>query len=524
VREPNIEDTIAILRGLKEKYEIHHGVRIQNSAILAAANLSERYITDRFLPDKAIDLIDEAASRLRIEIDSLPTEIDDVERDIMRLEIERQALSKEKDTTSKDHRKKIEQEIAQLKERSNAMKARWKNEVAAIQKARDLKEQLEIARHDLEEAKRRGDLNLAAKLMHGDIPALEQQLEEENQKLTRVNGEKRMLKEEVDEDDVAGVVSQWTGIPVAKMLEGELSKLLRMEERLKERVVGQDEAIRLVSEAVRRARAGLQDPRRPIRSFLFMGPTGVGKTELSRALAEFLFDDENAMVRIDMSEYMEKHAVARLIGAPPGYVGYEEGGQLTEMVRRRPYAVVLLDEIEKAHRDVFNILLQLLDDGRLTDGQGRTVDFSNAVVIMTSNVGSEYIYELGGQDDEEMERLIQESLKASFRPEFLNRIDEMVIFKSLGLEELKGIVKIQLRYISKLLDARKIELELTDQARNHLARVGYDPAFGARPLKRAMQTHLLNPLSDKILKGEVREGDHLMADVSEEGILTFTPA
>jgi ATP-dependent Clp protease ATP-binding subunit ClpB len=513
VGEPSVEDTIAILRGLKERYEVHHGVRIKDSAIVAAATLSHRYITDRFLPDKAVDLIDESASRLRIEIDSMPDELDAVERRITQLEIERQALKKEKDKVSKERLGKLDAELADLKESSAEMKVQWENEKAGITAIRDTKAEIEKLKAEYERAERQGDLNRAAELRYGKLTESEKRLADENAKLAGLQKDRQMLKEEVDEDDVAAVVSSWTGIPVSRMLEGERDKLLKMEDRLKDRVVGQDEAIRVVSDSVRRARAGLQDPRRPIGSFIFMGPTGVGKTELGRALAEFLFDDEDAMVRIDMSEFMEKHSVARMIGAPPGYVGYEEGGYLTEAVRRRPYSVVLMDEIEKAHPDVFNVLLQILDDGRLTDGQGRTVDFTNTIVIMTSNVGSQWIRELGGGDADEMRKRVTEALRAQFRPEFLNRIDEIVIFNSLDLERIKEIVDIQLRRLKALLAGRKMEIELTDAAREMIAREGFDPVYGARPLKRALQREVQNPLAVKILEGDFGEGDKVVVEV-----------
>ncbi len=519
VGEPSVEDTIAILRGLKERYEVHHGVRIKDTAIVAAATLSHRYITDRFLPDKAVDLIDESASRLRIEIDSMPQELDQIERRIMQLEIERQALKKEKDKASKERLEKIDQELADLKESSSEMKVQWENEKAAITALRDTKAEIESVKAEYERAERQGDLNRAAELRYGRLTELEKRLADENTRLTELQKDRQMLKEEVDEDDIAAVVSSWTGIPVSKMLEGERSKLLKMEDRLKERVVGQGEAIRVVSDSVRRARAGLQDPRRPIGSFIFMGPTGVGKTELGRALAEFLFDDEDAMVRIDMSEFMEKHSVARMIGAPPGYVGYEEGGYLTEAVRRRPYSVVLMDEIEKAHPDVFNVLLQILDDGRLTDGQGRTVDFTNTIVIMTSNVGSQWIQELGGGDADEMRKRVTEALRAQFRPEFLNRIDEIVIFNSLDLERIKEIVDIQLTRLRALLAERKMGVELTDAAREMIAREGFDPVYGARPLKRALQREVQNPLAVRILEGELSDGDTVVVDVKDGAIV-----
>jgi ATP-dependent Clp protease ATP-binding subunit ClpB len=513
--EPSVEDTIAILRGLKERYEIHHGVKIQDNALVAAATLSHRYITDRFLPDKAIDLVDEAASRLRMEIDSMPTEIDEIERKIMQLQIEEQALKKESDAASKERLKKLQAELAELRESSGELKLHWQNEKQAIQKIRALKEQIEQGKIESERAERTGDLNKAAELKYGRLPALEKDLEIENKKLVELQKDQKMLTEEVTPEDIAEVVAKWTGIPVAKMMEGEVEKLLQMEDRLRRRVVGQDEALQKVANAVRRARAGLQDPNRPIGSFIFLGPTGVGKTETARALAEFLFDDEQAMIRIDMSEYMEKHAVSRLIGAPPGYVGYEEGGQLTEAVRRRPYSVILFDEIEKAHPDVFNVLLQILDDGRATDGQGRTVDFKNTVLIMTSNLGSQFITELAGKNDEEMERRVTEALRAHFRPEFLNRIDEVIIFHSLQESQIEKIVDIQLARLDKLLAERKITLTLTEGARRFIAQHGYDPVYGARPLKRAIQKYLQDPLALKLLAGEFHEGDHIVAEVGK---------
>jgi ATP-dependent Clp protease ATP-binding subunit ClpB len=514
VGEPSVEDTIGILRGLKERYEVHHGVRIQDSALVAAATLSSRYIADRFLPDKAIDLVDEAASRLRIEIDSMPTEIDQVERRLIQLEIERQALRKESDKASKERLAKVEREIAELRETSAGMKAHWQQEKAAIQKIRTTKEQIEQARFQVDEVTRKGDLGKAAELRYGTLPGLEKQLAAENEKLAQLQSKQRMLKEEVDAEDVAEVVAKWTGIPVSRLLEGEMQKLLHVEDRLRERVVGQDEALLLVANAVRRARAGLGDPRRPIGSFLFMGPTGVGKTELARALAEFLFNDEHALVRLDMSEYMEKHTVARLVGAPPGYVGYDEGGQLTEAVRRRPYAVVLFDEIEKAHPDVFNALLQVLDDGRLTDGKGRTVDFRNTVVIMTSNVGSDLIQESSrrGEDDERLKEQLMDVLRHTFRPEFLNRVDETVIFKSLGRDEIGKIVEIQLKDLRKRLAERKLQLEVTPEAKAMLAERGYDPVFGARPLKRTIQRMIENPLAVEVLAGRFGEGDTVVVE------------
>jgi ATP-dependent Clp protease ATP-binding subunit ClpB len=525
VGEPTVEQTIAILRGLKERYEVHHGVRIQDSAIVAAATLSNRYITDRFLPDKAIDLIDESASRLRIEIDSMPTEIDEVERKIVQLEIERQALSKEKDKASRERLKKIEQELADLREQSSQLKAEWQREKAAIEKGKNIKEQIEKARFELEQATRQSDLGKAAELRYGLLPQLEKELQAEEQRVATDAGAgtKRMLKEEVDAEDVAEVVSKWTGVPVSKLMEGAVERLLKIEERLRQRVVGQDEALLMVANAVRRSRAGLGDPRRPIGSFLFMGPTGVGKTELARALAEMLFDDEKAMVRIDMSEYMEKHTVARLIGAPPGYIGYDEGGQLTEVIRRRPYAVILFDEIEKAHADVFNILLQVLDEGRLTDGKGRTVDFRNAVIIMTSNVASDLIQEMArrGEDEGPQKEQLMEALRRTFRPEFLNRIDEIVIFHSLGRDQIEQIVEIQLRDLRKRLAERKITVELTEEARKTLADRGYDPQFGARPLKRTIQRLIENPLATDLLAGKFREGDHVLIDTRDRETFDF---
>ena len=519
VGEPTVEDTIAILRGLKERYEVHHGVRIQDAALVAAARLSNRYITGRFLPDKAVDLIDESASHLRMEIDSMPQELDRVERRMMQLEIEQKALQKETDAQSKERLEKVEAELADLKESSSEMRVQWENEKEAIAMIRETKAEIEAAKSEYERAEREGDLNRAAELRYGRLTELEKKLASGNEKLALLQSGRQMLKEEVGEDDVAEVVAMWTGIPVARMLEGEREKLLEMETRLRLRVVGQEEAISVVADSVRRARAGLQDPRRPIGSFIFMGPTGVGKTELGRALAEFLFDDEDAMVRIDMSEFMEKHSVARLIGAPPGYVGYEEGGYLTEAVRRRPYSVVLLDEIEKAHPDVFNVLLQILDDGRLTDGKGRTVDFTNTIIIMTSNVGSEWIGELGASEEDEMRRRVTDALRAQFRPEFLNRIDETVIFKSLSLDQIKEIVDIQLRRLKELLRERKMDVELTDAAREMIAREGFDPVYGARPLKRALQREVQNPLAVRILEGEFEDGDTILVDVKDGGTI-----
>jgi ATP-dependent Clp protease ATP-binding subunit ClpB len=517
VDEPSVEDTIAILRGLKERYEVHHGVRITDAALVAAAVLSHRYISDRFLPDKAIDLVDEAASRLKIELDSMPTEIDVIEREIMQHEMERQALKKEKDPASKERLKKLEKELAELKEKSSALKAEWQKEKAVIQEQRKWKEELDQLRTELERAQRRGELAKASEIQYGRIPQLEKKLADATAKAAK-DRRSTLLREEVTEEDIAEVVSSWTHIPVSRLQEGEREKLVKLEQHLHQRVVGQDEAIKAVSNAVRRARAGLQDPNRPIGSFIFLGPTGVGKTELSRALAEFLFDDENAMIRIDMSEYMEKHTVARLIGAPPGYVGYEEGGQLSEAVRRKPYSVVLFDEIEKAHPDVFNVLLQVLDDGRITDGQGRTVDFKNTVIIMTSNIGSQYITE--EESKEARSRLVMDALRAHFRPEFLNRVDEIIIFDRLSEEELKKIVEIQLGRLSKRLEQQKITLNLSDSAKALLAREGYDPVYGARPLRRAIQREILDPLSIDILEGKVREGQTVYVD-AKSGALQF---
>ncbi len=515
VEEPSVEDTISILRGLKEKYEVHHGVRIKDSALVAAATLSHRYITDRFLPDKAIDLIDEATSRLRIEIDSMPAEIDDIQRRITQLEIEREALKKEKDQASRDRLDKIEKDLRELKLQTEDMVAHWKREKETISRIREIKERLESTRSESQVAERQGDLTKAAELKYGTLIELEKDLNEENQKLEQLQSSRKMLKEEVDSEDIAEVVAKWTGIPVSRMMEGEKEKLLNMEERLAKRVVGQEKGIIAVSNAVRRARSGLQDPNRPIGSFIFMGPTGVGKTELARALAEFLFDDEQYMVRVDMSEYMEKHSVARLIGAPPGYVGYEEGGYLTESIRRHPYSVVLFDEIEKAHPDVFNALLQILDDGRMTDGKGRTVDFKNTVLIMTSNVGSQWIHDLGSNNSAEMEKRVMDALHSTFKPEFLNRIDEIVIFNSLGPEEIKKIVEIQIGLLGNRLQANKISLELTDKVEELIANSGFDPVYGARPLKRTIQHLIQDPLAMKILEGSIKEGDHVRLDVAD---------
>ena len=512
VSEPTVEDTIAILRGLKDRYEVHHGVRIKDAAILAAATLSNRYISDRFLPDKAIDLIDEAAASLRMQIDSLPVEIDEIERRIMQLEIERQALLKETDAHSKERRSQIEKELAKLREDSTARKARWQAEKEAIGKIRKLKEQIEQLKAEEQRYERAGDLAKVAEIRYGKISAAERDLKQAQERFSSVQKDAPMLKEEVDEEDIAKLVSKWTGIPTGRLLEGEAQKLVHMEERLRQRVVGQDEALGRVSNAVRRSRAGLSDSKRPIGSFIFLGPTGVGKTELARALAEFLFDDEKLMIRIDMSEYMEKHSVSRLIGAPPGYVGYEEGGQLTEQVRRHLYSVILFDEIEKAHPDMFNVLLQILEDGRLTDGKGRTVDFRNTVLVMTSNVGSTAIFELAGKDPERARKEAMEALRASFRPEFINRIDEIVIFNPLGKEQLGKIVDLLLKNVEKLLAERQITIELTPAAQELLLREGYDPAYGARPLRRTIQRLIQDPLALQILEGAVLPGDHVLID------------
>lgn len=521
VGEPNVEDTIAILRGLKEKYEVHHGVRITDSAIVAAATLSNRYITDRFLPDKAIDLIDEAASKLRIEIDSLPVEIDVLEREILQLEIEKQALSRETDEKSKERLTDIEKRIADLQEKSGGMKAKWQSEKEEIEKMRTAKVELEKLRLQLEQAQNAGDFQKAAELRYGKIPELEKLLGEEQARLAELQADGVYLKEEVDEEDVAEVVAKWTGVPVSKMLEGEMQKLVSMEVNLRKRVIGQDEALEAVANAVRRARAGLQDPNRPIGSFIFLGPTGVGKTETAKALAEFMFDDERAMVRLDMSEYMEKHAVARMIGAPPGYVGYDEGGQLTEAVRRRPYSVVLFDEIEKAHPDVFNVLLQILDDGRLTDSKGRVVDFKNTVLIMTSNLGSREI-QSSALVDTPIKEMILDVLRSHFKPEFLNRIDDIVVFTQLSREQIAQIIDVQLEKLRKNLSERGIEIILEDSAKELLVQEGYDPTFGARPLKRAIQTLIQNPLAIKLLNGEIRSGQMIHV-AAENGALKFTP-
>ena len=519
VGEPSVEDTIAILRGLKERYEVHHGIRITDNALVAAATLSHRYIADRFLPDKAIDLIDEAAARLRIAIDSLPQEIDEVERKIVQLEIERQALAKEKDKASKERRTKIEQELAGLREKSNAMKAQWTAEKDAIQKIQAKKAELEQLRTEAELATRRGDLQKAAEISYGRLPSIEKEIQQLEKRLAEIQKKGKYLKEEVDAEDIAEIVSKWTGIPVTKMLESEKERLLKLEEELGRRVIGQREAVTAVANAVRRARAGLQDPHRPTGSFIFLGPTGVGKTETAKALAEFLFDDERALVRLDMSEYMEKHAVARLIGAPPGYVGYEEGGQLTEAIRRRPYSVILFDEIEKAHPDVFNILLQILDDGRLTDSQGRTVDFRNTVLIMTSNIGSQYLIEAGTGHVawEQAETKVMELLRQAFKPEFLNRVDDIIIFRPLSHEDIARIVDIQIKRVEKLLADRKLTIEVTPAAKQLLVAEGYDPVYGARPLKRAIQRLLQNPLAVAVLEGQFGEGNQIRVDRAKDG-------
>jgi ATP-dependent Clp protease ATP-binding subunit ClpB len=520
VQEPSVEDTVSILRGLKERYEVHHGVHIQDSALVAAAVLSDRYISDRFLPDKAIDLIDESASRLRIEIDSMPTEVDEVERRMKQLEIEREALKKETDPASRERLEKLEKELEDLKEDSDELLAHWQNEKDAITRLRELGERMEQLKNEEQIAEREGDLGKAAEIRYGSLVDAQKQLEEENRKLAELQKDRKMLKEEVDEEDVAEVVARWTGIPVSRLMEGEVQKLVTMEDRLRRRVVGQDEAIETVSNAIRRARAGLQDPNRPIGSFIFLGPTGVGKTELARALAEFLFDDERAMVRLDMSEYMEKHTVSRLIGAPPGYVGYEEGGQLTEAVRRKPYTVVLLDEIEKAHDDVFNILLQIMDDGRLTDGHGRTVDFKNAVLIMTSNLGSQSLESVDSREREQIAGRVMDALRARFRPEFLNRVDETLVFNPLTREDIRRIVDIQVELLRKRLEDRKISLVLDDGAKDLLAERGFDPAYGARPLKRVIQRDVQDALALKVLNGEVREGDRVEVSAGD-GEISF---
>ncbi|MEX2238688.1 MAG: ATP-dependent chaperone ClpB [Dehalococcoidia bacterium] len=521
IGEPSVEDTISILRGLRERYELHHGVRIKDSALVAAAVLSNRYIADRFLPDKAIDLVDEAASRLRMEIDSLPAELDEVERRILQLEIEREALRKETDNASKERLATLERELADLSEERVRLRAHWDQEKAAITEIQAHKEKLEQAKVEVEHAERAADFGRAAELKYGTIAKLEAEMAEHEARLAELQQDHKMLKEEVDEDDIAEVVARWTGILISRLLEGEMQKLIRMEERLHQRVVGQDEAVKAVSNAIRRSRAGIQEPNRPLGSFIFLGPTGVGKTELARALAQFLFDDEHSMIRLDMSEYMEKHTVARLIGAPPGYIGYEEGGQLTEAVRRRPYSVVLFDEIEKAHSDVFNVLLQVLDDGRLTDGQGRTVDFRNAIVIMTSNVGSHYL--ASGASAEGVREHVMEALRATFRPEFLNRVDEIVIFEALSRTQLSQVVEIQLLRLQERLAERRITLKLSNAARERLVEEGYDPVYGARPLKRVIQKRIMDPLAMRILEGEIHDGMTVLVDV-EDGELTLKAA
>jgi len=518
VPEPTVEDTIAILRGLKERYEVHHKVTIRDSAIVAAATLSNRYITDRFLPDKAIDLIDEAASRLRIELTSMPQEIDELQRRLTQLQIEEQALQKEADhPLTKDRFSAVRSEIAELQEKISGLKAQWESEKGVITEINELKKQLEDARESATRAEREGDLNRAAEVRYGTIPQLERKIEEVTARLAEMQKKGALLREEVTEEDIAEIVAKWTGVPVTRMLESEMQKLIRMEDNLRKRVVGQDEAVHAVANAVRRSRAGLQDPNRPIGSFIFMGPTGVGKTELARALAEFMFDDENAMVRIDMSEYMERHAVARLIGAPPGYVGYDEGGQLTEAVRRRPYSVILFDEIEKAHPEVFNVFLQILDDGRLTDSKGRVVDFKNSVIIMTSNVGSQYIHEAakGELSEDEMRKAVEAELHTRFRPEFLNRIDDIIVFHSLDLNQIKQIITIQLRRLAQRIEERGLHIEISDAAKELIAREGYDPAFGARPLKRALQREIIDPLAIRLLEGAFKPGDTVFANVTD---------
>lgn len=520
VREPSVEEAISILRGLKEKYEVHHGVKIKDDALIAAGVLSNRYITARFLPDKAVDLIDEAAARLKIEIDSMPTEIDELNRKIIQLEIEKQALAKEKDNSSKEKLKNIERDMANLNEEVSGLKAHWQREKDHISEIRKTKEEIENVKVEAEKAQRSGDLSNASELLYGKLPDLNERLEKLNAELVDIQKSSKMLKEEVDAEDIAQIVAKWTGIPVSSLLEGEVEKLIKMEDRLAKRVVGQNDAIKAVSDALRRSRSGLSDPNRPIGSFIFLGPTGVGKTELAKALAEFMFDDDSAMVRIDMSEYMEKHTVSRLIGAPPGYVGYEEGGQLSEAVRRRPYSVILFDEIEKAHSDVFNVLLQILDDGRLTDGQGRTVDFRNTVIIMTSNLGSQYISE-NIKDEKLLEENIMEVVKSTFRPEFLNRIDEIIIYKPLTMDHIKEIVDIQINFLRKRLEDKKMDIELSEKAKEALAEQGYDPVYGVRPLKRTIQRLIQNPLATELLKGQYKEGDLILVDVDKNNEFTF---
>lgn len=521
VGEPSVEETIAILRGLKEKYELHHGVRVKDSALIAAATLSHRYITDRFLPDKAIDLIDEAASRLRMEIDSVPTEIDEIERRIIQIQIEIEAMKKEKDPASLERKRKLEEDLKELQRDANEKRKHWEKEKALIMGIGEIKEKIDHAKTEADELERKGDFGRVAEIRYGLVISLEKELQKKNEQLVELQKGRKMLKEEVDEEDIAKVVSKWTGIPVSKMLEGDMEKLVNMEGRLHQRVISQDEAIEAVANTIRRARAGLQDPNKPLGSFLFLGPTGVGKTELAKALAEFLFDDEQAIVRIDMSEFMEKHSVSRLIGAPPGYVGYEEGGYLTEAVRRRPYSIILMDEVEKAHPEVFNVLLQILDDGRLTDGQGRTVDFKNTVIIMTSNLGSQWITDLGGKDYEEMKKRVMEAVKAHFKPEFLNRIDELIIFRSLSVEDIKKIADLQLSYLVKRVGERNVEISFTDKVKEMVSKEGYDAVYGARPLKRLIQKKIQDPLALLILKGEVIDGDKLKVSIDAKGNVTF---
>lgn len=520
VDEPTVEETISILRGLKEKYEVHHGVKIKDEALIAAGILSARYISGRFLPDKAVDLMDEAAAKLRMEIDSMPIEIDEIERRRIQLEIEREGLKKEKDNAAKGKLEEIEKNIANLKEEADALKSHWQREKDCIQKIRKIKEEIDQGKMEAERAQRQGDLSKASEFLYGKLPKLNEEIEELGKELNEIQSQKKMLKEEVDSEDIASIISKWTGIPVSRLIEGEVEKLIHMEDRLSERVIGQSEPITAVSNALRRSRAGLSDPNRPIGSFIFLGPTGVGKTELSKALAEFMFDDESAMIRIDMSEYMEKHTVSRLLGAPPGYVGYEEGGQLSEAVRRRPYSVILFDEIEKAHNDVFNVLLQILDDGRLTDGQGRTVDFKNTIIIMTSNLGSHYIQELVGKEDE-MRAKVNEVLREEFRPEFLNRVDETIIFKPLGREELTQIVEIQIDHLRKRLSEKNLDIELSDKAKGRVADIGYDPVYGARPLKRTIQKYIQDPVATMILQGDFKDGDTITVDIGKGDEFSF---
>jgi ATP-dependent Clp protease ATP-binding subunit ClpB len=521
VGEPSVEETIAILRGLKEKYELHHGVRIKDSALIAAATLSHRYITDRFLPDKAIDLIDESASRLRMEIDSVPTEIDEIERRVIQVQIEIEAMKKEKDKASLERKNKLEEDLKEMQHEVYDKRQHWEKEKALIMGLGEIKEKIDRAKTEADELERKGDFGRVAEIRYGVVSGLEKELQDKNKKLIELQKDRKMLKEEVDEEDIAKVVSKWTGIPVSKMLEGDMEKLVKMEDRLHHRVISQDEAIEAVANTIRRARAGLQDPNRPLGSFLFLGPTGVGKTELAKALAEFLFDDEQAIVRIDMSEFMEKHSVSRLIGAPPGYVGYEEGGYLTEAVRRRPYSIILMDEVEKAHPEVFNVLLQILDDGRLTDGQGRTVDFKNAVIIMTSNLGSQWITELGGKDYDEMKRRVMEAVKTHFKPEFLNRIDDLIIFRGLSMEDIKQIADLQLAFLVKRVADRGVEITFTDKLKEMVSKEGYDAVYGARPLKRLIQKKIQDPLALLILKGEIKEGDKLKVSMDAKGNVTF---